>query len=112
MGRFHTKIAGVTCKAPDGTDRQKIIREYCKEGMPLDLIPEPDNKHDSEAIGVWLAVKGFFSSKNYHLGYISAEISNRLSGEILRGNEVDAHIKNVTGGGGNKSFGVNITTET
>ena len=112
MGKFHTKIVGVTHKTPNGKDRQKIISKFCKEGMPLELIPEPDNKHDSNAIGIWLALDGFFSSNKYHLGYISEEIACRLSDDIQGGKEVDVYIKNVTGGSGNKAFGVNITIET
>ncbi|AEE23512.1 HIRAN protein [Glaciecola sp. 4H-3-7+YE-5] len=111
MGIFHTKLVGVKHKAPDGIDRQKIIGKFCKEEMELELIPEPLNKYDSDAIGVWITVNGLISSKRYHIGYISTEISFRLSEEIQKGKEVYAYIKNVTGGLHGKSLGVNITIE-
>jgi hypothetical protein len=110
MGIFNSKVAGVTKKAPDGTDRQKIIAKYCRPGTPLEAIPESDNKYDPNAIGLWLTAKSWFSSKRYHVGYISADITERLSGEIQRGKDIDVVVKNVTGGG-SKKYGLNITLD-
>ncbi|MGO4894209.1 HIRAN domain-containing protein [Flavobacterium sp. W21_SRS_FM6] len=109
MGTFNTKVAGVKQKNQDGTERQKYIIKYCKEGMPLTLIPEPDNAYDPNAISVWITAKSFFSSKSYQIGYISAEIADRLSGEMQRGKKVQAFIKDITGGNSDKAYGVNIT---
>ncbi|AGP77893.1 HIRAN protein [Alteromonas mediterranea 615] len=108
MGKFNSKVAGVTHKAPDGTDRQAIIAKYCRPGTPLEAIPEPENKFDENAVGLWLTAKGWFSSTRYHVGYISADISDRLSGEIQRGKEVSVIVKDVTGGG-SKKFGLNVS---
>lgn len=110
MAAFNTKLVGVTKPAPDGTDRQRIIAKFVSEGMILELKPEPENKYDKNAIGVWIHVKGFFSNKRFHIGYISAEIADRLSGEIQGGKEVKAKVKNVTGGSG-RALGVNISID-
>ena len=45
-----------------------------------------------------------------HVGYISADISDRLSGEMQRGKEVTVVVKNVTGGG-SKKYGLNVSID-
>lgn len=107
MGQFFTKLVGVTSFGPEGTDRQRVIAKYCRKGLSLTLTPEPDNKFDENAIGAWIKVRRFFSTKSYHIGYISSDIAYRLSSEIQGGKDVEAKIKDVTGGG-SKAYGVNI----
>lgn len=67
---FKTSVAGVT---KDG--RQKIIKKYCKIGNSVQLVPEPNNPYDRNAIKVVL-------QNGYDIGYLSAEvaeIANRKS---------------------------------
>jgi len=45
----YTKIAGTSHTNPDGTSRQKLIKKL-KEGASLDLVREPDNPYDKNAI--------------------------------------------------------------
>lgn len=108
MGTFFTKLVGVTHDCPNGTNRQRVIRKYVKEGQRVFLIREPDNQFDPDAIAAWIVHKGFFKNTKYHIGYISSSISCDLSGEIDRGKRATAQVKEVTGGTGGRPFGVNI----
>ena len=38
------RIAGVSYRNDNGTERQAIIRRHCRPGMEIVLRPEPDNK--------------------------------------------------------------------
>jgi predicted enzyme related to lactoylglutathione lyase len=110
MGQFYSKVAGVTASNPDGNDRQKYIRAFCKSGMELILRREADNKFDSNAVAVWINAKAliFFSSE-VQIGYLNADIAGEISRHLDNGGHVEAKIKEVTGGNkGKKSLGVNI----
>lgn len=99
---FHTKLAGVSKKNSDGSSRQKIIEECVWKGHPLDLIPEPDNPYDKNAVGVWW-------SKDRQIGYLSAQVAETVSPLISQGIPVSAVVTDVTGGDGdNRTRGVNV----
>jgi hypothetical protein len=46
-----TKVVGVSYRNNDGSDRRTIIR-HCRVPAELQLVPEPNNPFDSNAIGV------------------------------------------------------------
>ncbi len=48
---FQTKVVGVTFTNADGAPRQRIIAK-CGIGEDIDLVPEPDNPHDANAVAV------------------------------------------------------------
>jgi hypothetical protein len=54
----------------------------CKPGEPVELRPEPKNRHDRHAIAV-------FSVRGIQLGYLTAERAPRI-GALLRSREVAA----------------------
>lgn len=63
MRSYPSWIAGLAYKAPDGTDRAK----YCAGlsiGARLSLLPEPDNRHDPDAVAILHGGR--------HLGYVPA----------------------------------------
>jgi hypothetical protein len=49
---IYSKIVGVSHQNPNGTERQWLIQNLCQDGMPLQLVPEPYNEHDPNAIRV------------------------------------------------------------
>ena len=52
MGRiFRKQVHGIFHENADGTRRQKIIRD-CSEGEELQLVPEPDNPVDPDAVKI------------------------------------------------------------
>ena len=60
------------------------------EGEDVELVREPDNKYDSNAIRV--------DSDQGRLGYIPAQTAATLAPFMDRGNSVDAFIEAITGG--------------
>lgn len=98
---FYTKVAGVTKKNPDGERRQSIIRDL-SSGDPVNLIREPDNRYDSNAIRVDTAFG--------QIGYIPADTAaNDLAAQMDRGYKVSAEISEITGGEpGKPTRGVNL----
>ena len=74
---FPTKVAGVSHRNKDRKNRQQIIRNSCREGQRVRLIPEPDNRHDENAIGVW-------TEYGEQIGYLNSTVA-RIA-QMLEGN--------------------------
>ena len=98
---FHTKIAGVTHKNTDGTDRQKFISK-CQLLETLVLDHEGDNPHDRNAVRVC-------RGNGQQLGYLNAELAEEIARKSEKGYRFAAFIKDITGGKRKgHSFGVNL----
>ena len=65
---INTILAGVTFGK-----RQYYIRKYCRRFTKYELVREPDNKFDKNAIGV-VATK-----HKLHIGYIPKKLASKLS---------------------------------
>lgn len=94
---------------PDGSDRQEIIRR-CKVGERLNLVREPSNRHDRNAIALR-------RQNGEQLGYINSELAEELCEWLKQEKRVTATISDITGGGGGwfteaKAHGVNIRIQT
>jgi hypothetical protein len=61
-------VAGISYRADAAAD------ESFEPGRPLALVPEPDNEHDPNAIGIWN------EECTLQAGYVPAEIAPELSG--------------------------------
>jgi hypothetical protein len=82
------EVVGVRHPNRDGSNRKFEIL-LCKPGDPVELRPEPKNKHDERAIAV-------FSERGVQLGYLTAERCGRI-GQIMRdGHEVTAVFQGVS----------------
>ena len=55
----------------------------CRPGDPVQLIPEPKNKHDDQAISVW-------NADHMQMGYITAERAPLIHKMMREGREVAA----------------------
>ena len=97
MPGFTTRVAGVSF-------RQQEISE-CIEGDDVELVREPDNRHDSNAIRV--------DSDYGQIGYIPSETAVSLAPKMDRGNAVHAYIEAITGGTDDKpTMGVVLNVST
>ena len=77
--------------------------------MPLVVIPEPKNRHDRNALGLWIqTTRFFFFTARHQVGYISADLAVDLKHRLKKGAAISARILEVTGGGWFKNRGVNI----
>jgi hypothetical protein len=98
---FHTKIAGVTHKNADGSDRQKLIAK-CQVFETLELDHEENNAHDPNAVRVC-------RQNGHQLGYLGADLAEEIVRKSAKGYRFAAVIKGITGGKRKgQSFGVNL----
>jgi hypothetical protein len=109
--RIRSKAVGVTFDNPDGSSRQRIIRKFCRPGMPLDFRPEPKNPDSKHAIGLW--IRGHWLlilPARYQIGYINDELARGLRADIDEGCVISVQILDVTGGGWfrKRTYGVNF----
>jgi hypothetical protein len=98
---IHSKVVGVSRRNTDGSDRQWLIQNVCRDGMRLNLVPEPTNKHDPNAIRVELMLGG-------QLGYISRELAAEILPMIGGNHQVGCVITQVTQAFDDAFCGVNI----
>lgn len=60
-------------------ERKTNALKFAKAKEPwLEMELEPNNKYDSKAIKILGCVKGFLSSKKYHIGYLDKNISSAI----------------------------------
>lgn len=82
---------GAQYENQDGSDRKFEIL-LCAPGDPVELRPEPKNKHDERAIAV-------FSERGVQIGYLTAERCGRIGALIREGRELVAVFQVATGVG-------------
>jgi len=106
---FFSKVAGVTFKNDDGSDRQRLIVAHCKPGLALILRREPKNPYSENAIGVWVEVRHLLTANAFvQIGYITSRAADELAPVMDAGGKVAAKITNLTGSRQHESVGVNI----
>jgi HIRAN domain len=74
-------------------DKAKSNRRFemalCRPGEPVELRPEPKNKHDERAVAV-------FSERGIQLGNLTAERCGWIGGKLAAGEEVIAVFQEAT----------------
>jgi hypothetical protein len=103
-------VVGVTFSNADGTDRQRIIRQFCQTGMPLEARLEPCDSRSGYAIGLWIRGRRLIViPARYKIGYVREQLAGELRQDIDRGCEIAVRIQEVFGGGGlRRTYGVHI----
>lgn len=101
-GEFFTRVVGTSHANPNGSDRQAAIRKHCAPGALLEMVREPSNSFDSNAIGVHCG--------GAQIGYLTSELADQYAPEVDAGRlRLSGRVANVTGGTGHKkTLGVNI----
>jgi very-short-patch-repair endonuclease len=90
MAKFITNVAGVTF--------YKIDFESISDRSKVQLVPNPNNPHDENAIKVIINGK--------QVGHIKKELNSTLCKEIQHGSKVSARVRAVVGGGPGKHYGI------
>lgn len=104
-----TKVAGVSHRNSNGSDRQTIIKKHIRNGKKLTLIREPQNKYSKNATGVWYIKKGILRKRKFQIGYLSQFIADEVAPLLDKGWNANATVMNVSGGSRKKpARGVNI----
>jgi len=86
---FWSKVAGVTHENRDGTSRQEILKR-CEVRELLQLVPEPDNPVDPDAIAV-------LRQNGQQLGYLDKRLASETHNRIKKGEHWQAMLTAVTG---------------
>jgi hypothetical protein len=73
---FFNKVAGASHRNSDRTSRKRIIGE-CDPGDELELVPEPNNKFDANAVAVC-------NQNGEQLGFLEARTAKEVSRDILK----------------------------
>jgi hypothetical protein len=87
---FYTKVAGVSHRNDDGTQRQRIIKR-CQVHEQLVLEHDPRNRHDPNAVRVCRL-------HGEQLGFLKADLAPDVVNRLARGFTITAFIVNLTGG--------------
>jgi single-stranded-DNA-specific exonuclease len=90
---FFTKVVGVSFEG-----RQNLVAGLAP-GDPLELVREPENPHDPNALAVHYG--------RLQLGYLRREIALRIAPNVDAGERYTATVASVTGGG-ERHTGVNV----
>lgn len=83
-------VVGIDFLNADGSNRRSEAM-ITLPGETVELIPEPRNKHDSNAIAV-------VSPRGVQIGYLSAERAPYVRGRMSRGDDVVAIFQGIDGG--------------
>ncbi len=89
MQELTLAVVGIDFPNADGSNRRSEAM-MTLPGDPVELLPEPKNKHDSNAIAV-------VSPRGIQLGYINAERAPYIGGRMSRGEDVAAIFQGLDG---------------
>lgn len=95
-----SRVTGVTKRNSDGRKRQKIIKECCKQGDELQLVREPDNPYDEDAVAV--------HCQGGKIGYLNLISAGEIAPILDEGGEVRCRVSDITVDGRRKSYRVKI----
>ena len=104
-------VAGTYFSNSDGSQRSDIIRKHCKVGLPVSFERDSKNQHDSNAIAVFLLVKGFFGTSRKQIGFVKASTAERLAGKMDPGKAFTARVKSFSMPAGNTAPRVTVEFE-
>jgi len=98
---FHTKVAGISHRNPDGTSRQVIARR-CARLEQLNLVHDSDNPHDPNAVQV-------LRTTGEQLGFLPAHVAAQVAAGNAAGVRYGVYVSAITGGRrGAATTGVNL----
>ena len=83
-------VVGIDFPNANGSNRRSEAMMTIP-GEPVELVPEPKNKHDGNAIAV-------ISPRGVQLGYVNAERAPYVGGRMSRSEEVIAVFQGIDGG--------------
>jgi hypothetical protein len=86
---FCLPVVGCTYANPDGSSRQLELAE-CQPGDTIDLVRQPDNPHDPQAVAV-------FTASGTCVGYLARSRACWIAPKIDRGFRPAATVERVKG---------------
>lgn len=89
MGCYTIHVVGESYRNTDGRSRQAILRNI-SPGEAVQLVREPHNKHDPDAIAVHV--------RGGQVGYVGSDYLGWLTPLLDAGKEVQARVHGIRGG--------------
>lgn len=89
MQELTLAVVGIDFPNADGSNRRSEAL-MTLPGEPVELLPEPRNRHDGNAIAV-------IGPRGVQLGYVNADRAPYIGGRISRGEEVTAIFQGIDG---------------
>ena len=90
MQELTLAVVGIDFPNANGSNRRSEAM-MTLPGEPVELIPEPKNKHDGNAVAV-------IGPRGVQLGYLNAERAPYIRGRMSRGEDVVAIFQGIDGG--------------
>ncbi len=90
MQELTLAVVGIDFPNGNGSNRRSEIM-MTLPGEPVELVPEPKNRHDSHAIAV-------IGPRGVQIGYVTAERAPYIGARIARGESVRAIFRHWTAG--------------
>lgn len=90
MQELTLAVVGIDFPNADGSNRRSEAM-MTLPGEPIELLPEPKNKHDANAIAV-------IGSRGVQLGYVNAERAPYIGSRMSRGEDVVGIFQGIDGG--------------
>jgi len=90
MQELTLAVVGIDFPNADGSNRRSEAM-MTLPGAPIELLPDPKNKHDPNAIAV-------IGPSGVQLGYVNAERAPYISSRMARGEDVVAIFQGIDGG--------------
>ncbi|WP_426257007.1 HIRAN domain-containing protein [Sphingomonas sp. DC2300-3] len=90
MQELTLAVVGIDFPNTDGSNRRSEAM-MTLPGESVELVPEPKNKHDSNAIAV-------ISPRGIQLGYVNAERAPYIGSRMSRGEDAEAIFQGMDGG--------------
>ena len=89
MQELTLAVVGIDFPNADGSNRRSEAL-MTLPGEPVELVPEPRNRHDGNAIAV-------IGPRGVQLGYVNAERAPYIGGRMSRGEDVTAIFQGIDG---------------
>ena len=102
---FTLKLVGSTFQPNAQAILQTIMDANMENRVLIELVREPENIHDRNAVKVMLSVDGYKGT--YHVGYVSMDISETIS-FLLHDEDLCVHISDVFMSGGGIDYFVGL----
>ncbi|WP_288338478.1 HIRAN domain-containing protein [uncultured Sphingomonas sp.] len=90
MQELTLAVVGIDFPNADGSNRRSEAM-MTLPGESVELVPDPKNKHDSNAIAV-------ISPRGIQLGYVNAERAPYIGSRMSRGEDAEAIFQGMDGG--------------
>jgi len=110
MMEYSVIVAGTGFEGRDGR-----IRLAAKPGMPVKLVPEPQNKYDQNAIAVYLPVRAWYTlfiRTEVQIGYIKRDRAEFFTKKMREGGKIiSASIKSMYTEQSHPRVSLTVTTD-